>query len=435
MKKIQILFIVFLITVFSGVNGSYAADGAFDGVYSIIASHSGKAVDTWEWGTTDGTNIAQYNYWGGDAQRFNITAVDGTWYTISPVISTSQAVEVANGSVNAGANIQTFNNWGHACQQWRFEEGVNGGYLIVNRNSNMCMSVADSSMDDGANVEQSDCVDTPNRTFTLIKHDVPVPDGNNWCLEDINSFRPGQGPFDYRRVVYGNVKMWVPELPEGCKAPMVHFSNGTYGNCDANYASILQNLAEYGFMALCYEDMNTGQGTQALQAIDTAINRYPNLVDTTKMGFTGHSQGGAGTFTALYRAERKYGSGNKYTGVAMQPAAAFGSYPANWAQMFGDINSPVAMFNGSYDTLVPQYYAQITWNALPNDVPKVWYTATGLDSTHIPTPNNPGRQITIPWFYWMLLGNQDACQAFKNLPRSGPGQWRELSSRNLPACN
>jgi len=257
---------------------------------------------------------------------------------------------------------------------------------------------------------------------------------DNSCLENITNFKPGQGPFKVKRATQGRVKMWVPQLPSGCKAPIVHLSNGTGAMC-AIYGSVLNNLAQYGFMAICYENTNTGQGTQAMQAIDTAISKYPNLVDKNKMGFTGHSQGGAGTFTALARAEEKYGSGAKYTGVAMEPAAGFGNAPANWIQMFRNIKSPVAMFNGAADTLVFQPYARMSWTPLSDDIPKAWYKAMGMDSTHIPTPNNPGRQITVPWFYWMLLDNQAACQAFKDLPKKGPGRWSEIDSKNLPPCN
>ncbi len=193
MKMARMLLLMFFMIVFLGINGSYAADGTFNGSYSIIASHSGKAVDTWEWGTTDGTNIAQFNYWEGDAQKFNITTVDGTWHTISPVIAYNQVVEVANGSSYAGANIQTFSNSGNASQQWRFEDAGNGTYHIINRNSNMCIDVADSSQDDGANVIQNQCVAyQASQTFKLIPHGGGTSSGftsdtNSGFTNDTNS--------------------------------------------------------------------------------------------------------------------------------------------------------------------------------------------------------------------------------------------------------
>lgn len=253
------------------------------------------------------------------------------------------------------------------------------------------------------------------------------------CHDRITNFSPGGGPFGVKRATSGMVKMWVPTgMPSGCKAPIVHYSNGTGATCSM-YGPIMRNLAKYGILAICYESTNTGQGTQAQKAIRAAISKYPNLADATKIGFSGHSQGGAGTFTALSRAEKNF-PGATMTGVAMQPAARFGSYPPNWSSMFRGIRSPVAMFNGVADTLVPVYYASVTWKALSQ--PKVWYTATGADSTHIPVPNNPGKQITVPWFYWQLLGNKAACQAFQDLLKKGPGSWKKHSNSGVPtSCN
>ncbi len=143
---------------------------AFNGSYSILAVHSGKALDVWEWGTADGTNIAQFNSWGADCQIFEITSVDGIWHRITPVIATDQSLEVANGSVDSGANIQTYNYWDNVCQQWRFQRAGTNRWRIINRNSELCMTVADSSAEDGANVMQSPCLSgAENQMFELKK--------------------------------------------------------------------------------------------------------------------------------------------------------------------------------------------------------------------------------------------------------------------------
>jgi len=147
-------------------------NSTIDGTYSIIAVHSGKALDTWEWGTTNGTNIAQYDYWGGEAQQFDIEPVDGIWHRITPVIAADQSVEVADGSIDPAANIQTYSYWGHACQQWRFQAAGTGRWRIINRNSELCMDVLDWSTEDGANVIQYTCLSgAENQMFELDKHE------------------------------------------------------------------------------------------------------------------------------------------------------------------------------------------------------------------------------------------------------------------------
>lgn len=134
-------------------------NGSFNGTYFMVADHSGKALDTWEWGTANGTNIAQYDFWEGEAQQFNITPVNNPWHRISPVIATGQAMQVANCATNAGANIQTWAYSGQECQQFRFEMAGQGMYRIIARHSGMCVEVLNASTADGANVVQNTCVD------------------------------------------------------------------------------------------------------------------------------------------------------------------------------------------------------------------------------------------------------------------------------------
>ncbi len=142
-----------------------------NGTYSIVAVHSGKALDVWEFGTVDGTNIAQYDFWGGESQQFNITPVSGIWHRITPVIATDQAVDVSGCVTDPGANIQTWSYWGGDCQQWRFLKAGDGKYRIIARNSGLCMDVQDASQEDGANVMQYTCLDdgsADHQTFQLL---------------------------------------------------------------------------------------------------------------------------------------------------------------------------------------------------------------------------------------------------------------------------
>lgn len=254
----------------------------------------------------------------------------------------------------------------------------------------------------------------------------------NECLMDINDYTRGQGRYQVRRANDGRVKVWVPSnLPSGCKVPVVHLANGTGGTC-MTYGTILQNLAEYGFVATCYENMNTGQGTQAIEAIKKVMQNHSDIVDPNRIGFMGHSQGGGATMTGLSRGEDQWPNATM-SGLAMQPAAGFGNAPMNWAQMSAGLTSPVCMFNGTADTLVLPFYARISWTAMTNPSQfRVWYTATSMDSTHIPTPNNPTREISVPWFRWTLLGDANACEAFKAL--TDTNRW-DLTERHLmPAC-
>ena len=143
----------------------------FNGNYSMVAVHSGKALDTWAWGTSDGTNIAQYRYWGGAAQRFRITPVDGIWHRITPEIASGQALDVGGCSAESLANVQTWSYWGGSCQQFRFQNAGSGRWRIIPRHSELCLDVFGWSQDDGANVIQYQCIPgSENQMFEMIKH-------------------------------------------------------------------------------------------------------------------------------------------------------------------------------------------------------------------------------------------------------------------------
>jgi hypothetical protein len=123
----------------------------------------------------------------------------------------------------------------------------------------------------------------------------------------------------------------------------------------------LQRLATHGFLAACYENTNTGAGSQGVQALDSALSTFPDLADH-KFGSTGHSQGGQAAFTVLALAEKKYGFGDWiYAGLAMEPASGFGTQPvgATWQQLYAAIVSPMFMFSGlGTDGLVSQAWVQ-----------------------------------------------------------------------------
>jgi hypothetical protein len=50
------------------------------------------------------------------------------------------------------------------------------------------------------------------------------------CLAGIEGYFD-EGPFSFQMKESGKVKMWIPDVPDGCKVPMVHMANGTTANC------------------------------------------------------------------------------------------------------------------------------------------------------------------------------------------------------------
>ncbi|MDH5671881.1 MAG: hypothetical protein OEZ06_07000 [Myxococcales bacterium] len=247
------------------------------------------------------------------------------------------------------------------------------------------------------------------------------------CLAGITGYTE-DGPFSFEAVTSGSVKMRVPVVPAGCKVPVVHLANGTGASC-SSYLAVLEHLASHGFLAACYEDRNTGQGTQCITAIETARSEYPDLADD-KIGSTGHSQGGGAAVVCIYRAEAQWGDSMIYAGHAMEPAHGYGDAPADYASLYAQIESPIFMFNGSSDTLVSARWVGEGFDALSSSVEAYWYQAQGAD--HIPIPTRWTEESTVAWFRWKLLGDTQACQYFKDMPNSS--DWTLQDSQNETDC-
>jgi len=266
--------------------------------------------------------------------------------------------------------------------------------------------------------------DTSGMTITASDDDMT----ESSCLDGITEYAE-TGPFSYERKTSGRVKMWVPDVSEGCKVPVIHFANGTGARCIA-YAGILRHLASHGFLTTCYESTSTGNGTQCIEAVETAMEQYPDIADN-KLGFTGHSQGGGAAFICTYRAEQQWGDEMSIAGHAIEPASGFGQAPMNWSSMYAQITSPMFMFNGSVDTLVSAFYVGMAFRRLSDDVEAYWYEAQG--AAHIPIPTKWSKESAVAWFRWKLLGDSNACEYFKSMPDTF--DWHFQNSKNETSCD
>lgn len=286
--------------------------------------------------------------------------------------------------------------------------------------------------DDGGEVTPDDGADTGGAGEGGTE--VPPETGGgltippDHCLADITNY-DSDGPFSYDSGRSGAINFWVPQVPAGCKVPVVHVANGTGATCSF-YNSAIRRMASHGFLTACYENTNTGAGTQGLEALMTAVSEYPEVADL-RFGSTGHSQGGQASFVVLQLAEAQWGDEGVYAGLAMQPASGFGSQPSGgWRTVYGNIKSPMFMFSGAgTDGLVSQRWVQDGFDALDASVEAYHWAKSG--SSHF-SPNGPQMEVSIAWFRWKLLGDQMACQHFKTVREDS--SWEEAAVQNEAPC-
>ena len=195
------------------------------------------------------------------------------------------------------------------------------------------------------------------------------------------------------------------ELKAG--APVILWGNGT-GTQPLDYQALLHHLASYGFVVAAANTLNAGSGAEMLSCLDwlTAENArpgspYKDKLDLTKVGATGHSQGGGGAIMA--------GRDPRVLVTApLMPGARAGDLVAAAGQQHG----PMLLLSGGLDALAPPETSQKPlFNAA--NVPVIWLTE--LSAGHLAAMRDAGpyRAAMTAWFLYQLDGDQTAAAMFK----------------------
>lgn len=140
-----------------GTCSSGISDG---GVYRITPRHAqSKSLELYNFNSSNGANVNQWEYWGGDFQHWVAEDRGGGYWSFHPVPATGRAMDVWEMSTANGANIAIYDYWGGDGQQWYFTNAGSGGWVrIISRLSGKCLDVENASGSDGANVLQYDCI-------------------------------------------------------------------------------------------------------------------------------------------------------------------------------------------------------------------------------------------------------------------------------------
>jgi len=134
--------------------------------FRIKAKHSGKVIDVEDANTSDGANIIQWTYHGGDNQQWLFVEVEPGYYKIVAKHS-GKVMDVAGGSTSDGANILQWTYHGGDNQKWQLVPAGGGYYYIICKLSGKAVDVAESSTSDGANIIQWTLHGGDNQKFRL----------------------------------------------------------------------------------------------------------------------------------------------------------------------------------------------------------------------------------------------------------------------------
>ncbi|NQX66467.1 RICIN domain-containing protein [Paenibacillus alba] len=120
--------------------------------YMITNANSGKTVEVFGGGTSDGTKIVQWNYHAGTNQRWELVDAGGGYYKIKNVKS-GKLLEVTGGSTANGALVEQWGDNGGTNQQWQIVDVGNGYSKLINRKSGKALD-SSGSTEDGAQLTQ-----------------------------------------------------------------------------------------------------------------------------------------------------------------------------------------------------------------------------------------------------------------------------------------
>ena len=250
-----------------------------DGCYIITNVNSGKVLDAENGGTTNYTNVWQYEYNGSAAQKWFITKDNNGSYSIHSKAS-GLCLDVENGNLANGSNVRLYESNNSAAQEFKFIKQTSkairymedGLYKIVTKtNQDIGFDIAEGSMESGANLQLWKYHGVNQEKFILTYEDgyyTIVPSHSNKALElkSNNSIEQND------KNLSNNMQKWTL-VPDGSGAyNIVSKGNGLY--MDIENGNIAEGNSVRGYQ---------GNGTQAQLfvfgncGINIDSNKYPGI--------------------------------------------------------------------------------------------------------------------------------------------------------------
>ncbi|GAA3233071.1 RICIN domain-containing protein [Dactylosporangium siamense] len=134
--------------------------------YQLLNRKSGKALEVYPAGTTDGTTIDQRTYTGAANQRWYLQDAGSGYYKVINAGS-GKALDVDQASTADGAPLIQWTYSSSANQQWTIADAGSGYYRLTARHSGKSADVNAASTADGAKVIQWPYGGGTNQQWTI----------------------------------------------------------------------------------------------------------------------------------------------------------------------------------------------------------------------------------------------------------------------------
>lgn len=136
-----------------GATAATAATVDTSAWYALVNRNSGKALDVYNFATTDGARITQWTRSSANNQQWQFVDSGSGYYRIKSRHS-SKVLDVLNLSTADGASVVQWADGNGTNQQWRLADSTDGYVRFINRNSGKALEVQNASTADNANIVQ-----------------------------------------------------------------------------------------------------------------------------------------------------------------------------------------------------------------------------------------------------------------------------------------
>lgn len=213
------------------------------------------------------------------------------------------------------------------------------------------------------------------------------------------------------------VSVYLPSnATANTRVPVIFFAHGFGGTDYQYYDALLRQLASSGYAVVFTPytpNIFSNHPTRYQQmwaGFQAAVAQFGNVIDTTRVGFAGHSYG-AGAVPELAR--RGVAAGWGANGLFLMPMAAWYSWGANYEQIPATAKMIVQVY---WDDETNQHLISQNdiWNRLPQITEKKWQAIRAAQTT---CRMNAGHSLT-------LTGNTGAEGEINALDYWGV--WRKL---------
>ncbi|MBQ5995858.1 MAG: hypothetical protein IJL63_08390 [Clostridia bacterium] len=204
--------------------------------------------------------------------------------------------------------------------------------------------------------------------------------------------------------------------------PVIVWANGT-GAPTQSYMSLIEKLAEGGYIVVSDASVMTADGTAQIDSVNYILSKngdaqsfFYNKVNTAAIGACGHSQGGRSSVNAAQKDSR----------IRCVVSIA-GASSADEARGLG---TPCLFLTGTSDLVViSSQWCKPSYDAVSG---RAAYASLkgGIHTTCMTNPEKVSG-YTLDWFNAYLLGNAQARSVFENGGKmSADSAWQDFQNKN-----